>query len=84
VRQDRIDSSGRVTLRYLSVLRHIYVGRAHRGERIRLLIAGTEVRVVREDGQLLGETTLDPSRNYQPLRRPGIVHDHLRQVSSIT
>ncbi len=84
VRQDRIDSSGRVTLRYLSVLRHIYVGRAHRGERIRLLIAGQEVRVIREDGQLLGETTLDASRNYQPLRRPEIVHDVLRQVSSIT
>jgi len=84
VRQDRVDSSGRVTLRYLSQLRHIYVGRAHCGERIRLLVAGTDVRVIRENGQLLGEATLDASRNYQPLRRPAIVHDHLRQVSSIT
>ena len=73
-----------VSPRYLSQLRHIYVGRAHRGERIRLLIAGTDVRIVREDGQLLGQTTLDPERNYQPLRRPAIVHDHPRQVSSIT
>jgi transposase InsO family protein len=84
VRQDRIDSSGRVTLRYLSVLRHIYVGRGHRGERIRLLISGQDLRVIREDGQLLGEATLDAKRNYQPLRRPEIVHDVVRQVSSIT
>ena len=84
VRLDKIDRSGRVTVRYLSVLRHIYVGRKYTGERIRLLIAGTELRVIRENGQLLGEVTLDASRTYQPLRRPAIVHDVLRQVSSIT
>ncbi len=84
VRQDKIDRSGRVTLRYLSALRHIYVGRKYTGERIRLLIAGREVRVIRENGELLGETTLDANRNYQPLRRPTKVHDVVRQVSSIT
>ena len=84
VRLDKIDRSGRVTLRYLSVLRHIYIGRTYAGERIRLLVAGKDVRVIRESGELLGEVTLDASRNYQALRRPAIVHDHLRQVSSIT
>ena len=84
VRVDKVDGSGRVTLRYLSVLRHIYVGRAHSRERIRLLIAGNDVRVISESGELLGEVTLDASRKYQPLRRPAIVHDHPRQVSSIT
>jgi len=84
VRLDKVDGSGRVTLRYLSVLRHIYISRKYAGERIRLLIAGTDVRVIRENGELLGEATLDASRNYQPLRRPAIVHDHPRQVSSIT
>jgi len=84
VRLDKVDRSGRVTLRHLSVLRHIHVGRRYTGERIRLLIAGTDVRIVRESGELLGEVTLDASRNYQTLRRPAIVHDHLRQVSSIT
>jgi transposase InsO family protein len=84
VRLDKIDRSGRVTVRYLSVLRHIYVGRKYTGERIRLLIAGTELRIIRENGELLGEVTLDASRNYQPLRRPAIVHDVVRQVSSIT
>jgi hypothetical protein len=33
VRHDRIDSCGRVTLRYLSRLRHIAVGRAHAHQR---------------------------------------------------
>ena len=66
--QDRVDSSGRVTLRYLRRLRHRYVGRAHRGERIRVLAAGADVRVIRENGQLLGQTTWDANRNYQPLR----------------
>jgi hypothetical protein len=84
VRLDKVDGSGRVTLRYLSVLRHIYVGRSHSRERIRLLIAGKDVRVISEGGALLGEVTLDASRKYQPLRRPTIVHDHPRQVSSIT
>jgi hypothetical protein len=84
VRLDKIDRSGRVTVRYLSQLRHLYVGRKYTGERIRLLIAGTELRIIRENGQLLGEATLDASRYYQPLRRPAIVHDVLRQVSLIT
>jgi transposase InsO family protein len=84
VRQDKVDSCGRVTLRYLSQLRHIYVGRAHKGERIRLLVADAHVRVVREDGQLLRELTLDPSRDYQSRRSATPVHNVLRQVSSMS
>jgi transposase InsO family protein len=83
VRHDKVDSCGRVTLRYLSQLRHIYIGRAHKGATIRLLIADAHVRIVREDGQLLRELTLDPSRDYQARRTP-IVHDVVRQVSSMS
>ena len=79
VRQDKVDSSGRVTLRYESVLRHIHIGRAHQGERIRLLIAGAQVRIVRESGQLLRELTLDPDRVYFGTSTP--VHNVLRQGS---
>lgn len=84
VRQDRVDGDGRVTLRYLSRLRHIYVGRAHRRQRIRLLVADAHVRVIREDGQLLGELTLDPRRDYQPMLAAAPVHNVLRQVSSMS
>jgi len=79
VRQDTVDSSGRVTLRYRSVLRHIYIGRAHQGERIRLLVADAQVRIIREDGQLLRELTLDPDRLYFGTSTP--VHNVVRQVS---
>ena len=82
VRHDKVDSCGRVTLRYQSQLRHIYIGRAHKGETIRLLIAEPNVRIVREDGQLLRELTLDPDRRYFGARTP--VHNVVRQVSSMS
>ncbi len=68
VRQDRVDTNGTVTLRYQSRLRHIPVGRANKHQAVRLLIAGDQVRVVREDGSLLRELTIDPSRDYQSLQ----------------
>ena len=40
------------------------VGRAHKGETVRLLIAEPNIRVVREDGVLLREVTLDRDRVY--------------------
>jgi len=67
VRQDRVGTNGTVTLRYRSRLRHIGVGAANRHQAVRLLIAGDHVRVIREDGSLLRELTIDPSRDYQPL-----------------
>jgi transposase InsO family protein len=68
VRQDRVDTNGTVTLRYESRLRHILVGRAHKHQSVRLLIAGPQVRVIREDGSLLRELTIDPRRDYQSLK----------------
>ena len=66
VRQDRVSKAGNVTVRYLSRLRHISVGRAHVGAEVRLLIADDRVRVVRADGVLLRELTIDAERDYQP------------------
>jgi transposase InsO family protein len=66
VRADRVSKAGNVTLRYLSQLRHIGLGKAHVGEPVRLLIADDYVRVVSEDGVLLRELNIDPSRDYQP------------------
>lgn len=67
VRADRVDTNGTVTLRYQSKLRHIALGRAHKYEPVRLLIADDHVRVIGEDGALLRELTLDPRCDYQRL-----------------
>jgi transposase InsO family protein len=71
VRRDRIDDSGVITIRYNSRLRHIGIGRAHRGTRVIALIADTHIRIVdAATGQLLRELTLDPGRDYQPRNQP--------------
>jgi GNAT superfamily N-acetyltransferase len=69
VRRDRIDRGGGVTLRHDSRLHHIKVGRRHAGTRVLMLVAGLDVRIVSEDGELLRELVLDPSRSYQPMNR---------------
>jgi hypothetical protein len=53
VRRDRIDNTGVITIRYDSRLRHIGIGRTHRGKRVIALIADTYIRIVDADtGQL--------------------------------
>ena len=69
IRRDRIDPSGVITLRYNSRLHHIGLGRRYAGIRVMVLVADLDVRVLTEDGELLRELTLDPSRDYQ--RRTG-------------
>jgi len=66
VRRDRIDNNGKVTLRHRTRLHHIGVGHAHKGKRVILLVDGLNVRVVSQDGELLRQLTLDPTRDYQP------------------
>jgi hypothetical protein len=67
VRRDRLDRGGGVTLRHDSRLHHIKVGRRHAGTRVLMLVAGLDVRIVSEDGELLRELVLDPTRDYQPM-----------------
>jgi len=67
VRRDKIDTAGAVTLRHDSHLHKIKVGRRHAGTRVLMLVAGIRIRIVSEDGELLRELTLDPSRTYQAL-----------------
>jgi hypothetical protein len=69
VREDRVDETGKVSLRYDSKLYKIGLGRAHKGRTIKLLIADRDVRVIDSSGELIRELTLDPSRVYQPIAR---------------
>ena len=71
VRRDRIDSGGKVTLRYRSKLLHLGVGRRYSGTRVMLLVADTDVRVINDDGELLAKFTIDPTKTYQTQQRPG-------------
>jgi transposase InsO family protein len=69
VRRDRIDKTGCVTLRYRSKLLHIGIGRAHAGTRVLVLVNDRDVRVVTDDGELLRQLTIDPTKDYQPRGR---------------
>ena len=66
VRHDRVDKAGRITLRHRSRLHHVGLGRAHCGTRVLVLVADLDVRVLTENGELLRQLTLDPTRDYQP------------------
>jgi transposase InsO family protein len=69
VRRDRIDKTGCFTLRYRSKLHHVGVGRAHRGERVLILVADLDIRVIDQDGVMIRHLELDPSVDYQGLAR---------------
>lgn len=66
VRQDRVDTSGVITLRYDSRLHHIGLGRRYAAQRVLMLAHDRHIRVLTEDGDILRDLTLDPSRDYQP------------------
>jgi transposase InsO family protein len=71
VRTDRIDTTGKVTLRHGGTLYHLGIGRAHAGTHILLLAHDLHVRIIdAATGELLRELTLDPARNYQPTGKP--------------
>jgi transposase InsO family protein len=66
IRTDKVDQRGHVSLRYLSKLRHLNVGWKYRGEVIKLYVLDDLVTFATEDGEFIGETRIDPTRDYQP------------------
>ena len=66
IRTDTVDVRGHVTLRYLGKLRHLNVGWSYRGQSIRLYILDDVVTFANDDGEFIGETRIDPNRDYQP------------------
>lgn len=66
IRHDKVDQSGKLTLRYESRLLHIGMGARHKGQAVVMLVADRDVRVVSAaDGELLRHLTIDPRRDYQ-------------------
>jgi transposase InsO family protein len=84
VRLDRVCENGTVTLRYRTRLYHIALGRGYKHQLVRLLVADRHIAVSHEDGTLIRELTLDPSKNYQPQERRRFVADVVRQVSTMS
>jgi hypothetical protein len=70
IRKDTVDVRGHITLRYLGKLRHMNVGWAYRGQAIRFYILDDVVTFATEDGEFIGETKINPERDYQP-KGPG-------------
>ena len=70
-RHDRVDTTGRVTLRHNGRLHHIGIGRAHTATPILILIHNLEIRIINTTtGETIRTLTLDPTRNYQPTGNP--------------
>jgi hypothetical protein len=55
-----------LTLRYGGRLHHIGLGRRYAGQRVTLLVAGRDLRVLNPKGRLMRRLTLNPTRDYQP------------------
>ena len=65
IRHDKVDDAGSVTLRYKSRLHHIGVGRRYARQRVTLLVAGRDIRILDESNGLIRRLKLDPTRDYQ-------------------
>ena len=65
LRFDRVDKSGRVTLRHRGRLHHIGIGNAYAGWRVAMLIDGLNIEIVGLDGSPLQSLVLDPTKDYQ-------------------
>ena len=65
VRHDKVDDYGSVTLRSESRLHHIGVGRRFARQRVTMLVAGRDIRILDETNQFIRRLTLDPTRDYQ-------------------
>jgi hypothetical protein len=65
IRHSKVDAKGKVSLRYRGLLFHLGIGRAYRGRRVVMMLAGPHVRILNEEHQLIRELTIDPTKRYQ-------------------
>ena len=71
VRTDRVDNTGKVTLRHGGRLYSIGIGRTHARTRVLILVQDLHIRIVNTaTGELLRELTLNPTKRYQGTGRP--------------
>lgn len=69
LREDTVGKDGKVTLRYAGKLRHLGIGRAWKGRKVRILVIGDEAIVALEEtAEVIAEYDLDPTKNYHAKR----------------
>ena len=74
IRYDRVDKTGRITLRRAGRLHHLHIGAVHRGKRVLAFIDDTTVTIIHLDtGEILATNTINPDTNYWPntMKQPG-------------
>lgn len=71
LRRDRIDDTGKITLRYQGQLYSIGIGRTHARTHVLILVHDLDIRIINAaTGELLRDLVLDPTRRYQPTGAP--------------
>lgn len=65
IRRDRVDKSGRITIRYAGKLHHIGLGNRFQGTRVFVLIKDRGIKVIQENTRPLRHLILDPRVDYQ-------------------
>ena len=71
LRHDRVDTSGKITLRYQGQLYSIGIGRTHARTHVLVLVQDLHIRIINAaTGGLLRELELDPTVRYQPTHKP--------------
>ncbi|GAA1625266.1 hypothetical protein GCM10009744_11330 [Kribbella alba] len=70
-RHDRIDKSGKITLRHGGTLYSIGIGRTHARTRVIVLARDRDIRIIdTATGELLRELALDTTQRYQGTGQP--------------
>ena len=71
IRRDRVDKSGKITLRHGGKLYSIGIGRTHTRTRVIVLVQDLYIRIVdAATGELIRELVLDTTQRYQGTGRP--------------
>ena len=71
IRHDRIDKSGKITLRHGGTLYSIGIGRTHARTRVIVLVQDRDIHIIdAATGELLRELVLDTTQRYQGTSRP--------------
>ena len=65
VLRNKVDSGGRITIKYRAKQYHVGIGKRFSGTRVIALVAGKKIKVLLPDGTPVRNFTLDPTHDYQ-------------------